>query len=155
MAQTTNIEMGAPNTRVQQPGSPAPDPADIIFGQRLARVGMPDIFYNPFRDPKESVINFGNLQRMVLHALQRELVKEVAKIETTKVVGMAQAEKIRDTLSKYCKIHPVQRLKIICVFAHFLDSLFHPGLGIDGRLLKESRQRSVKGSVRHNIIKAT
>ena len=106
MAQTTNIEIGAPNTRVQQPDSPAPDPADIIFGQRLARVGMPDVFYNPFRDREESVINLGNLQRMVLHTLQRQLVKEVAKIETTKLVDMVQAERMRDTLSKYGIPHP-------------------------------------------------
>jgi len=51
--------------------------SDHIIGQRLAVVGLNDVFYEPFMFPQEKHINLGNLQRMMLHVLQREPVEEV------------------------------------------------------------------------------
>lgn len=78
-------------------------PSDEIFARRLADVGLPDVFYQPKRNPQDDIINLGNLQRMVLHVLQRELVQEVRIIQETSCVNGNQAERIRVALSKFCE----------------------------------------------------
>jgi hypothetical protein len=62
---------------------------------------MPDVLYNPHRDAEEWVINLGNLHRMTMYDLQREIAEQVAKIRRTETVDAAQLSMIRTTLSSY------------------------------------------------------
>jgi hypothetical protein len=77
---------------------------DQTLGQLLLEVGLRDVLYNPHRDAEEWIINLGNLHRMTMFDLQRELVEEVAKIKQTETVDAAQLATIRATLSSYCKL---------------------------------------------------
>lgn len=72
-----------------------------IFGQRLAAVGLEDVFYTPSRDPDERIIDLPNLHRMMLHTLQRDLIEEVGKIRCSGTVSSEQATRIRTALSTY------------------------------------------------------
>jgi hypothetical protein len=65
---------------------------------------MPDVLYNPHRDADEWIINLGNLHRMTMYDLQREIVQEVAKIKQTDTVDAAQLLRIRATLGSYGKL---------------------------------------------------
>lgn len=84
------------------PGSREKDSvADQVFGQRLAHIRLPDLYYVDARFPDELHINLPNLHRMMLHSLQRELVEEVSKIRQTVTVGQEQARTIRTALSNF------------------------------------------------------
>lgn len=76
------------------------------FGDLLADVGMSDVFYHPHRDARESIINLGNLHRMTIHALQKDIVEEVAKIGDTHTVDKDQICRIRATLGSYGECLP-------------------------------------------------
>lgn len=101
MPHTSDIELG--EAPCETPPRKETLVADEVFGQRLADVGFPDVFYHPKRNMQESIINLGNLQRMMLHFLQRELVQEVTAIQETASVSGGQATRIRSALSAYSK----------------------------------------------------
>jgi hypothetical protein len=75
--------------------------SEQTLGQLIAEVGMPDVLYNPHRDAEEWIINLGNLHRMTMYDLQREVVEQVAKIRRTETVDAGQLSMIRTTLSSY------------------------------------------------------
>ena len=66
------------------------------FDQRLARVSVSDLFYERAGDTVKGDynVNLGNLQRMILHGLQKELVDEIAGIKTKEAVGKIQRDRI-------------------------------------------------------------
>lgn len=71
------------------------------FGHRLAAVGLPEVFYHPSQNNDEYIINLPNLQRMMLHTFQRDLVHEVSSIRNSKTVSRDRETKIRTALSSY------------------------------------------------------
>lgn len=94
-------EHGQMNTESAPVHQKCDPPADQTFGQRLAQVGLPDVYYVPKRFPGQLHINLGNLHRMMLHSLQREFVEEVSKIRQAKTVSQDQTKTIRAALSSY------------------------------------------------------
>ena len=83
MAYRRDIEQKGEPSQEGPSGAQGDLPSDHIFGRRLVAVGLEDVFYEPFKFPQEKHINLGNLQRMMLHVLQRELVEEVGRIKET------------------------------------------------------------------------
>ncbi|KAH9223720.1 hypothetical protein DL95DRAFT_379735 [Leptodontidium sp. 2 PMI_412] len=81
--------------------APPIDPDYNVFGQRLSAVGIDQVFYQPHKFPGDWHINLGNLQRMMLHHVQRELVEEVSKMKEAGSMDQAQAGRITSALSSY------------------------------------------------------
>jgi hypothetical protein len=103
MASRDDLELGETNQELPRDNR-GDSGSDQTLGQLLAEVGMPDVLYNPHRDADEWIINLGNLHRMTMYDLQREIVEEVAKIKQTDTVDAAQLLRIRATLSSYGKL---------------------------------------------------
>ena len=101
MARRWDIEQGRQPVHERPCNAPPKDPRDQVFGQRLSAVGLDDVFYEPIKFLGERHINLGNLQRMMLHHLQRELVEEVSKIKAAGSVDRTQARRIISALSSY------------------------------------------------------
>jgi hypothetical protein len=78
---------------------PPKDPRDQVFGHILRAAGIRDVFYEPIRNLGERHTSLGNLQRMILRHLQRELVEDVSKIKTARAVDGTQAGKIESAWS--------------------------------------------------------
>ena len=74
------------------------------FDTRLATVGLAsDLFYQWVGNKKkrEYHVNLGNLHRMILHGLQKELVDMVAEIDRKGTVNKIQRDNIRVLLRDY------------------------------------------------------
>lgn len=100
MSQAHNSEQ-QPHPPAPNLATEAPSPAsDLRFNRRVAQIGLPGVLYNPLQDRVHSVINLGNLHRMVLHIPQRQLLAEVAQIRGHEEAGGEQAERIRECLSE-------------------------------------------------------
>ncbi len=80
MARRWDIEQGTQPVHERPCNAPPIDSRDQVFGQRLSAVGLTDVCYEPDEFRGERHINLGNLQRMMLHHLRREIVEEVSKI---------------------------------------------------------------------------
>ena len=111
------------------------DSSDYRFGQRLARVGFPEVFYRPSWDLKENVINLGNRYRMMLHAIQREIVDEVATIQHTRVVEKTKFEGSEGHWKIMVCLIFERSQKLPNVPASF----FYTGLGAHGRIFSKGR----------------
>jgi hypothetical protein len=101
MARRWDIEQGGLPVDERPCNLPPKDPRYQVFGQRVNAVGLIDVLYDSEKFPGERHINLGNLQRMMLYHLQRELVEEVSQIKAAGSVDPAQAARIISALSSY------------------------------------------------------
>jgi hypothetical protein len=69
------------------------------FEQRVAEVGLEDVFYS--RSENEHEINLGFLHRLTLHGLQKELADEVGKMCRANKIDEAQMKTLRAALRDY------------------------------------------------------
>ena len=124
-------------------------PPNTAFDERLATVGLAsDLFYRwaGNREKHEYHVNLGNLHRVMLHGLQKELVDEVAEINRKATVDKAQRDKIRILLRDYGESGCFSsfqkkedfsafpfRSELRCCFCLLIsNSLRHTGLGNNG-----------------------
>lgn len=111
MAGRSDIEQGRQPAHERSRNPPPMDPGDQAFAQRLSAVGLEDVFYEPGRFPGEMHINLGNLHRMMLHHLQREIVEEVSKIKVAGSVDGTQARRIMSALGSYGTLYVGSKIK--------------------------------------------
>lgn len=133
MASQHDSELGERNHGIPR-GHRGNSSSEQTLGQLLAEVGLQEVFYNPHRDPEEWIINLGNLHRMTMFDLQREIVEEVAKIKQTETVDAAQLSKIRTTISSYGKLLLKRRVELEghSGLLSVGDSFFDSRLGANG-----------------------